>query len=397
MPAPDLNLLKLYRAHRDEIKALADERALFALAYLNHVGQMPRAVLQSDLALNAGDFADVLSTLTRAELVGERGETLAVTPRGQRVLEEIGITGGSPPPPRASERANGSPKRGGFRWIAGLLVIVGLLAAGLFILPNWVSSYADGLVIISDLFSSSASRPTQVVAQLATDTPWASDTPSATAPPTNTAVVTPLPSPTLVLTPGRVVAAATPAPSMSPTANRAIIATVTKTLAPSPTRTRALTPTRTLIPTPTLIPTLTPTRDTLPPSISNVTATPNPASYSTAGYTVCSSATTLVVKSNVSDNVTIASVVAYYSYYRLNNTPASRQLSAPMALKVVYILGVPYPYYEADIDLNKEANYYLNAQDGQIMYWVSATDGAGNRSESKQQAVAVKHCTANPF
>lgn len=520
MQSPELNLLKLYRAHRDEIEALSDKRALFALAYLNHIGRAARTVLRSDLALNADDFVQILGTLMRAELVVAHGEMLSVTPLGQRVLEEIGITSGSPPPSHNPPKpVRGSPTSGGFGWLVGALVAVGLLTVGLFILHNWISSWPKPI--------------TPVPTESAVDAPVAANTPGAKSPPVDTATFTPQPSPTQSPTGGGLVASATPVPTTPSAAGQRIAVTPTPQITLPTTLLDSTSPVilpningvlgsngwyvsdvtvvwtvtdpdspvtstsgcnSTKISTDTASTLLTCTaastggtssksviiqRDATKPTItasaikadnrpytpgtwtnqsvtvhftcrdagstvascpadvplsaegvtssvsgtardnagnsasasfgpvqidktkptfSNVKATPNPVYYSVGGYTSCSSAqkTKLVITSDVSDKGSITSVVVNYYYYRVNNTASSPQ-RVPMTLKYDFSGGNFFFYYAATIDVGNEAFNYLGIQGGQIRYWVSATDAAGNRSESSQQIVMVVRCgTAVP-
>src|SRR5262249_36239921 len=160
--------------------------------------------------------------------------------------------------------------------------------------------------------------------------------------PTGTPIATPMPTATPVpRPPGPPWIPTDAAPATPPATSPAIIVMPTRqppaTFAPRPTPMRIVIPTRNLItPTSTFTPTPPPIRDTAPPTISNIRAIPNPVSYSTAGFTRCISATTLIIRSNVSDRGSIASVVVNYFYHRLNNTPTARRpLSVPMTRKLV--------------------------------------------------------------
>jgi YVTN family beta-propeller protein len=238
---PDLNLLKLYRAHREEIEAIADEPALFALAYLNYRGGSSRAALQSDLGLDPAAYARVLDLLARAELISAEGNLLAITSRGKTVLKELGLAGAPPPPPppRDEPKSVNPPRGGGFALgtlVGALVVVAALVGTMLFTEP--------GRDFLSLVFPQPAT-PTHI-AQLATRTLTSVPTAVVTA---ATSMPTTSVPPPLTAT-STATATQSPTPSSTSTLTRSPTATVTRTATP----TRSATPTFTPSPTPTINP-----------------------------------------------------------------------------------------------------------------------------------------------
>ncbi len=192
---PDLNLLKLYRAHREEILALADPTALFALGFVNQIGPTTRAELQNDLGVDPARLEQIVSKLNRAELLATQGENLSITPLGKQVLGEVGIvgSGGGTTLRRPRKPSNGSSGGGGLaRFIA---VLIGIAIVGVAILNfSDIETFVRGVIAPQP-----TSSPTSVAANTIpapTILPEDTDTPEEV--PTETATPTPTIAPLVI-------------------------------------------------------------------------------------------------------------------------------------------------------------------------------------------------------
>jgi hypothetical protein len=204
--------------------------------------------------------------------------------------------------------------------------------------------------------------------------------------PATTAPATSLPPAT-----GTAVPANSPEPTGTATPTDAPAAMPTDTQSPTspPTVTRTPTPTPTLTRTPTRMPTRTPTPTATPdkagPTISNIVVSPTSLSYG------CSGPDNVDITADISDASGIASATAYATYWRVNPTQALSGLyPTQLTVRIVNVPGSGMRTFYAGTMSTSQAPSYLRGADGLFHYYVSASDKAGNVTNSPAADIYIK-------
>lgn len=209
-----LNVLEWYAANRAEVAVLRDPNALFGLGLLDQIGATPRQAFQNDLGWEDARLDATIEKLYGAGFVSTQGTTIAITPRGQQFLIEIGLRAPLPPSSLPEEKPKPEPPRdlpeggarnspgaaGGAKTPLWLYAMIGVLVLGAILIFGVLASFAGG------------ARPTPT----STHSAFVSPTPTHAVIPTNTVrviVSTPIASATRTPTRRVVRSTATPTPT----------------------------------------------------------------------------------------------------------------------------------------------------------------------------------------